>query len=42
MVLDNGKIIEEGSHQSLLRKKGAYYKLYNMQADGFLNYSSNS
>lgn len=42
LVLDNGKIIEEGSHQSLLRKKGAYYKLYNMQADGFLNYSSNS
>lgn len=42
LVLDNGKIIEEGSHQALLRKKGAYYKLYNMQADGFLNYSSNS
>lgn len=42
LVIDKGKIIEEGSHQSLLRKKGAYYKLYNMQADGFLNYSSNS
>lgn len=25
-----------------LRKKGAYYKLYNIQTDGFLNYSSNS
>lgn len=42
LVIDKGKIIEEGSHQSLLRRKGAYYKLYNMQADGFLNYSSNS
>lgn len=42
LVIDNGKIIEEGSHQSLLRKKGAYYKLYNMQADGFINYSSNN
>lgn len=36
LVFENGKIIEEGSHLSLLRKKGRYYKLYNMQADGFM------
>lgn len=36
LVFDNGKIVEDGTHQSLLRKKGQYYKLYNMQADGFI------
>jgi len=30
-VLDNGKIVEEGKHQELLRKKGAYRKLYDAQ-----------
>lgn len=36
LVFDKGRIVEEGSHLSLLRKKGMYYKLYNMQADGFM------
>lgn len=36
LVFDKGRIVEEGSHLSLLRKKGVYYKLYNMQADGFM------
>lgn len=36
LVLDKGKIVEEGTHLGLLRKKGMYYKLYNMQADGFV------
>jgi len=30
-VFHNGRIIEEGDHQSLLKKKGRYYKLYMMQ-----------
>ena len=30
-VVDNGKIIEEGSHRQLLEKKGAYYNLYMAQ-----------
>ena len=30
-VVDNGKIIEEGSHRQLLKKKGAYYNLYMAQ-----------
>lgn len=28
MVLDQGRIIERGSHESLLAKKGVYYQLY--------------
>ncbi len=31
IVLVNGKIVEEGTHDSLLMKKGEYFKLYNMQ-----------
>ena len=28
MVMDHGKIIERGSHESLIAKKGVYYQLY--------------
>lgn len=28
MVLENGEIIERGSHEDLLRQKGRYYQLY--------------
>ena len=28
MVMDHGKIIERGSHQDLIAKKGTYYQLY--------------
>ena len=31
IVLDNGKVIEQGSHQDLLATKGSYYNLYTMQ-----------
>ena len=31
IVIVNGKIIEEGTHEDLLAKKGEYFKLYNMQ-----------
>jgi len=31
IVLDNGKIIEEGTHEELFNKKGAYYQLYSKQ-----------
>ncbi len=27
-VMDNGKVVEVGDHDSLLKKKGYYYKLY--------------
>ena len=31
IVLAKGKIVEEGTHESLLNKRGEYYKFYNMQ-----------
>ena len=31
IVLNKGQIIEEGSHQELLKLKGQYYKLYQLQ-----------
>ena len=31
MYIDNGKIVEQGSHEELMAKKGAYYKLYTAQ-----------
>ena len=31
LLLDHGKIIEQGSHLSLLKQKGAYYALYEKQ-----------
>jgi ATP-binding cassette, subfamily B, bacterial len=31
VVLDKGRIIEEGNHEELIRKKGKYYHLYNLQ-----------
>ncbi len=33
IVLSHGKIIEQGSHQELLEKKGRYYGLYQLQYD---------
>ncbi len=36
LVMENGKIIEDGSHKQLLSKKGAYAKLWAMQSEGFL------
>ncbi len=31
LVMDNGNIVEQGNHESLLKKKGFYYNLYNSQ-----------
>jgi ATP-binding cassette subfamily B multidrug efflux pump len=36
IVLDHGKIIEEGTHTALLRKKGLYAKLWQKQSKGFI------
>jgi ATP-binding cassette subfamily B protein len=36
IVLDNGKIVEEGSHKDLLENKGTYAKLWERQSGGFL------
>ncbi|MBN2568806.1 MAG: lipid A export permease/ATP-binding protein MsbA [Deltaproteobacteria bacterium] len=34
IVIVDGRIVEEGSHESLLNLKGEYHKLYNMQLKG--------
>ena len=36
IVLEKGHVIESGTHQSLLRKKGHYANLWKMQSGGFL------
>lgn len=37
VVLDHGKIVEQGSHQKLLKQKGLYAKLWSHQSGGFLD-----
>jgi ATP-binding cassette subfamily B protein len=36
IVLDDGKIVEQGSHKDLLRQNGTYAKLWAHQSGGFL------
>ena len=36
IVMDNGKIIEIGTHDDLLEKSGHYSKLWSLQSGGFL------
>lgn len=37
VVLDEGKIVEDGSHSDLLAKNGLYANFWNRQSGGFLN-----
>jgi ATP-binding cassette subfamily B protein len=37
VVLDDGKIVEQGSHKDLLAKKGVYARLWRHQSGGFIN-----
>ncbi len=32
LMLENGAVIEEGSHMDLMKKRGKYYELYQLQA----------
>ncbi len=36
LVFDQGKIVEEGTHQNLLSQNGHYARMWQMQAGGFL------
>lgn len=36
LVFNQGRIVEDGSHEALLAKQGFYYRLWAMQAGGFL------
>ena len=35
-LLEKGKVLEEGTHKALMRKKGAYADMYNKQAENYL------
>lgn len=39
IVMQNGKITEEGTQADLLKQKGAFYNFYKLQSEGFLNFS---
>ena len=35
LVFDDGRIIEDGSHQELMEKRGHYYDMYQAQASWY-------
>lgn len=35
VVLEKGRIVEEGTHEALLERDGLYAKMFNLQADGY-------
>jgi ATP-binding cassette subfamily B protein len=36
VVIEQGKLIEEGTHAELLAKDGRYARLFALQAEGYL------
>ena len=41
LVFDQGRIVEDGTHDALIAKKGTYFRLWSMQAGGFLPEENN-
>jgi ATP-binding cassette subfamily B multidrug efflux pump len=37
VVLDHGRIVEQGTHEQLLRAKGHYAALWHRQSGGFID-----
>ena len=35
IVLDNGKIVEEGTHDELMKKRGRYFEMFTLQAQKY-------
>ena len=42
VVLENGKVVEEGNHQELMAKKGKYFELFSTQAKRYIEESDKS
>ena len=42
VVLENGKVVEEGNHQELMSKKGKYFELFSTQAKRYIEESDKS
>jgi ATP-binding cassette subfamily B multidrug efflux pump len=40
VVMDEGSIVEEGSHEALLRSRGLYARLWERQSGGFLGHAA--
>jgi ATP-binding cassette subfamily B protein len=40
LVFDKGRVVEDGSHQELLKKRGYYYRLWSRQSDGMFHEDS--
>ena len=40
IVMEEGRIVEEGSHNALLAKRGVYAKFWDRQSGGFLGVDS--
>lgn len=38
VVIDKGKIVEEGTHRELMNRKGLYAKMFRLQAEGYRDY----
>ncbi|MGH7740339.1 MAG: ATP-binding cassette domain-containing protein, partial [bacterium] len=36
VVMDKGKVVQQGSHRELIKKTGMYKKLWNLQKDGYI------
>jgi ATP-binding cassette, subfamily B, multidrug efflux pump len=34
LILDNGRLVEEGTHEELLKLRGYYYEVFNLQNEG--------
>ena len=38
VVIDKGKIVEEGTHRELMNRGGLYAKMFRLQAEGYRDY----
>lgn len=37
LFVENGTVVECGSHSELMKPNGKYYEMYNIQAEGYLD-----